>query len=180
MRGFIVERIPIAPKIKSVFSSFSHRRGFTLAELITTMAIVAILAGMVLPRFLSQSEKAATAEAISTLGVLKRAQIQYFDENNAFWAPSAGGAQINVCTNKVAAQNALGINFTDICVTSGARWNYFIDGVESTTSIVFTAVRTTTAGGSIILTQSLAGTAPPTWSGTGLYAQGQRFWPFGS
>ena len=77
-----MERIPIAPKIKSVFSSFSHRWGFTLAELITTMAIVAILAGMVLPRFLSQSEKAATAEAISALGVLKRVQMQYLDENN--------------------------------------------------------------------------------------------------
>ncbi|MGI6241642.1 MAG: prepilin-type N-terminal cleavage/methylation domain-containing protein [Candidatus Omnitrophota bacterium] len=56
-----------------------NKKGFTLIEVLIVVVIVAILAAMVLPRFISQPEKAILAEATQLLGALKRAQIQTMD-----------------------------------------------------------------------------------------------------
>ena len=160
------------------------RSGFTLVELITTMVVMAVLAGVAIPRFLNQSEKVVTAEAISALGAIKRAETRFFDENGAYWAPVAGGgggpAQTNICDNLVTAQNALAINLTDICVVSGPRWAYSIN-LAVVGSIQFIAVRINGGpAGSIILNHSTTGAWSPFWTGTGNYGQGARFWPFGN
>ena len=50
------------------------QRGFTLIEILIVVIILAVLASMTLPRFLSQTENAYIAEAQQVLGVLRRAE----------------------------------------------------------------------------------------------------------
>ena len=53
--------------------------GFTLVELLIVIIIVAILAAMIVPRFLAQPERAVVAEANTMLGALSRAENTYID-----------------------------------------------------------------------------------------------------
>lgn len=58
-------------KAKSV-----SKKGFTLVEILIVIVILAVLAGLILPRVLAQPERALVAEAVNFLGVMRRAQIQ--------------------------------------------------------------------------------------------------------
>ena len=55
--------------------------GFTLTELMVTLAIVGILSAVALPNFLSQSDKAKASEAKQTIASgLKQAQAQFVED----------------------------------------------------------------------------------------------------
>lgn len=63
-----------------------NRKGFTLIEVLIVVVIIAILASLVLPRFLAQPEKAIIAEGMQVLGALKRAQLTQMDlDNTSKW-----------------------------------------------------------------------------------------------
>ncbi len=53
------------------------KKGFTLAEVLITIALLGILAAMVLPRLTGQTDKARAAEAINMLGAIRQAEISY-------------------------------------------------------------------------------------------------------
>ena len=57
------------------------RRGFTLIELLVVLVILALLAGIVLPRFLDQTKKAQVAAAKSQISSFKSA-IQLYAVDN--------------------------------------------------------------------------------------------------
>ena len=52
----------------------TRNKGFTLIEVLIVVVIIAILAALVVPRFMSQPEKAVIAEANQMLGAISRAQ----------------------------------------------------------------------------------------------------------
>jgi len=56
-----------------------NKKGFTLVEVLIVVVILAILAALILPRLLSQPERAVIAEAQQMLGRLRRAQLQNID-----------------------------------------------------------------------------------------------------
>ncbi len=64
------------------------RRGFTLIELLTVIAIIAILAGVLIPSLVGAKEKTARAETQSMINALEIA-IENFklDYNQYPWAP---------------------------------------------------------------------------------------------
>jgi len=55
------------------------QKGFTLIEILIVVVILAVLAAMILPRFLNQAENAYIAEAQQVLGVLRRAYANQID-----------------------------------------------------------------------------------------------------
>ena len=59
--------------------------GFTLIELMTTIAIIGIMAAMSIPNYLSYRQKAEFAALQSTLKFLMDAQDIYFIENDTFY-----------------------------------------------------------------------------------------------
>jgi prepilin-type N-terminal cleavage/methylation domain-containing protein len=59
-------------------------RGFTLIELMIVVAIIAILAAIAIPNFLSFVSKTRRSEVKSNLSAIYEAEISYFGENNTF------------------------------------------------------------------------------------------------
>lgn len=65
-------------------------RGFTLIELMITVAIVAVLAGIAYPLYTDQVRKGRRAEARAALMNLLQQQERYHTQNNSYAAFTAG------------------------------------------------------------------------------------------
>jgi prepilin-type N-terminal cleavage/methylation domain-containing protein len=59
-----------------------HRRGFSLTELLTVIAVVGILAGLLLPAFITARQSARMAPCISNLRQIGMALRMYMDDHN--------------------------------------------------------------------------------------------------
>lgn len=55
------------------------RKGFTLIEVLIVVVIIAVLAALILPRFMNQAERAVIAEAQQILGAIRRGQMMWQD-----------------------------------------------------------------------------------------------------
>ncbi len=63
-----------------------NRKGFTLVELLTVVAILGILAAIAIPGYIGYHKRAARTEAYSNLQNLRLLEEQYFAENSAYTA----------------------------------------------------------------------------------------------
>ena len=78
------------------------KKGFTLVEVLIVVVIIGILAALIIPRLITQPEKAYLAEAKQMLGVMRRAQITAKDS-------STPAAYVSVVSNASANWSALGM-----------------------------------------------------------------------
>ena len=60
------------------------QKGFTLIELMITVAIVAILAAVAIPNYSAYVQRGKAAEATSTLALLKNRMEQYYQDNKTY------------------------------------------------------------------------------------------------
>ena len=63
------------------------KKGFTLVEVLIVVVIIAILASLIVPRMLAQTDKANAAEAIQIVGVIKRAAERLYDFTGSYNVP---------------------------------------------------------------------------------------------
>ena len=90
------------------------QRGFTLIEILIVVIILAILASMVLPRFMGQTENAYIAEAQQTLGVLRAAITTALDQGLTVAAPTTTADMPILGLKAIPATN-----FTYTCEANG-------------------------------------------------------------
>jgi prepilin-type N-terminal cleavage/methylation domain-containing protein len=62
----------------------NNKRGFTLIELIITVAIVGILAMIAIPSYIGYYRRAERSEAFANIEVLRLLEEQFFSENNRY------------------------------------------------------------------------------------------------
>jgi len=62
----------------------NHQGGFTLVELMITVAILSILAAVAIPAYSNYMNRAKQSDAIIGLKAAQMAQEQFFSENNAY------------------------------------------------------------------------------------------------
>jgi type IV pilus assembly protein PilE len=141
------------PKMTSSFPpSRRSSRGFTLIELMITVAIVAILARIAVPSYLDYVKRGKLQEATATLTSLSLAMNQWYQDNRTF-TNSAGSAT----TCPITMPSGTTYNFTYSC--SGL----------STTAFTLTATGNTgTSVASFVYTLQQDGTRattpPSSWS----------------
>ena len=72
----------------------NRMRGFTILELMITLAIVGIIAAIAIPIFTRYQSNSKSAEVKTNLGWLRVAQEAYFTENDAYRSANAEPASI--------------------------------------------------------------------------------------
>ena len=82
-------------------------RGFTLIELMITVAIVAILAAIVIPSYSEYVKRSDVTEAVSSLSSMRVKMEQYFQDNRSYAGACAA--------NTVAPTPPATANFTYAC-----------------------------------------------------------------
>ena len=73
--------------------------GFTLIEILTTIVILSIVAGLAVPTFTNAIEQSRRGEACTTLNVIHMGQKIYQLNNGTFWNPGNNPAVATVNTN---------------------------------------------------------------------------------
>jgi len=73
-------------KVKSKF----NQCGFSLIELLIVLVIIAILASIAIPRYMSSTTKAKQTEAKELLHQIYLLERSYFQVNDEYWIPSEG------------------------------------------------------------------------------------------
>lgn len=79
-------------------------RGFTLIELMVTVAIVAILAAVALPSYTSYVQRGKITEATSTLSELRLRAEKYFADNRSYQPTPASGFTVGFNTTVTGTQ----------------------------------------------------------------------------
>ena len=82
----------IATRIKNrVVSVLHNSRGFTLIELLIVLAIIAIIAGIAIPRYTASLQKAKKSACAANIAVLESAAMRYWADHD-FEYPAAPDA----------------------------------------------------------------------------------------
>jgi prepilin-type N-terminal cleavage/methylation domain-containing protein len=79
--------------IKKRFNKINQKlgsKGFSLIELMIVLVIIAILAGIAIPRYMSSTTKAKQTEAKELLNQIYLLQRSHFQINDEYWIPEDG------------------------------------------------------------------------------------------
>lgn len=121
-----------------------QRRGFTLIEVMITVAIIAILARVALPAYLDYTKRGKLTEAFNNLSTCSIALGQYYQDNRTFVGATLGSAAANQCqlssTNfSYALSNLTATGYT-LTATGGGPVSGFVftldnSGARATTGV---------------------------------------------
>ena len=110
----------------------SSQTGFTLIELVVTMAIIAILAGVAIPSYIDYLRRGAVEEAIASLSSGKVAAEQFYLDNRTY-----AGLSCPLATSKFAMTcTGTATTYTLTATGSGnvSGFTYTVDQSDGRTS----------------------------------------------
>lgn len=111
----------------------NHTNGFTLIELMVTIAIIAVIAGVAIPAYTGYIETARMTEADNNLASIRLAQGEYFLENNEYFEGKTSDSTLSTASDSlwVVAKGSDGYNF-DYVVTLSSGWTATATGKTGT------------------------------------------------
>ena len=102
--------------------SFRHCAGFNLIELIITVAIMTIIAGIAFPIYNGYMDTSRYSEAQNEIAAIKLAQSEYFLEKNTYFGPVTTGG-FNAASNGMYTDNP-NLKYFQMSVAAGPCGNY--------------------------------------------------------
>ena len=79
---------------------FKNKKGFTLVELVVVIAILGILAGIAIPRFMDATASARGAKMVADMRTIESAESMYYAQNGSY----ATMAQLTASGGLLAAE----------------------------------------------------------------------------
>jgi len=101
-------------------SFLRDQRGFSLVELLIVLVIIAIIAGIAIPRYMASTVKAKQTEAQGLLNQIYLLERSYFQVNDRYWIPAQG-----TVANK---DNPYAFDTLGAEIMPSARYTYTITG----------------------------------------------------
>jgi general secretion pathway protein G len=88
------------------------RRGFTLVELLVTIAIIATLSAILLPNFMGARQKASDSQKIQDMNSIKNALRLYYNDHQTYPGVADGSPAENIDIGLSGYMTPVGIGFT--------------------------------------------------------------------
>lgn len=89
-----------------------RKSGFTIAEILIAIVVLAVLATIVISRFTGSSERAVVAEAVGMLSAIRQAEAAWLLENPAGYTATIGNLDVTVPADDTTAFNYSITNIT--------------------------------------------------------------------
>jgi prepilin-type N-terminal cleavage/methylation domain-containing protein len=97
----------------------ASRQGFTLVELLVSIAIIATLTAILLPNFMGARERAKDAKTIQDLASIKNALRMYFNDKQTYPGAADDTMSFDLDTKLVGYMSPIGIGYTYIRKDNG-------------------------------------------------------------
>ncbi|MEO5357703.1 MAG: prepilin-type N-terminal cleavage/methylation domain-containing protein [Nitrospirae bacterium YQR-1] len=127
-----------------------NKGGFTLVELLITLLIMGILAGIAVPIYLGQREKSINVEAQENLLALRQLLEQYYNENGCYYKTGGACSDATLYFNQTSNTIQTSLPGFRPGNASALYFSYNITTNTTATRFVASAVRTSSNGGNII------------------------------
>jgi len=113
--------------------SLGFSDGFTLIELMITIAIISVIAGIAIPAYNGYIETARMTEADNNLAAIRLAQEEFFLENNNYFQGKTVDSTLSAASGSLwsASKGNDGYNF-DYVVTLSSGWTATATGITGT------------------------------------------------
>ncbi len=119
-----------------------NQKGFTLVELLVVIVILGILAALIVPRLLNQTQQAETAEAVQMLGSIRRNINSFVDSSNGAAVPA-------IAANNAADPGWRQVGMSPLPATS--RYLYTTPGGALAAGLLVTAANNVTPANTITI-----------------------------
>lgn len=146
-------------------NTFVARRAFTLVELIAVIVVLAILAGVAIPRYFDYTDRARTSAVLGTVGNVRTGIANFFANTSIAGTPAfptlvqlttAGTVMQdpmprNPYNNSNAVRAATGAEAAARTVSGTEGWSYWFDNAATPPSAIFfcnSSNNTTSSNGS--------------------------------
>jgi type IV pilus assembly protein PilE len=135
-----------------------HKKGFTLLELMITVAVIAILAGIALPSYNDYVLRSKFSEATGNLADLRVKMEQYYADNRRYSTDAAGGtcgipggnapaaADVRYFTYVCASTNPNGVGDQQFVLTANGVAAQGLGGISFTVNHANTKATVVTGG----------------------------------
>ena len=100
-----------------------YSKGVTLIELIITVAIISVLAGIAIPAYNGYLTTSRYTEAQTVINHINLAQSEFFLENNSYFGPVANAGDFATASNNIITILPADNEFFDFAITAGVCGN---------------------------------------------------------
>jgi len=108
-------------------------KGFSLIELMVTLAILAVVTSIAIPAYTGYITAAKMSEANNNLAAIRLAQEEYFLENNNYFSGNNATAIASASGNLwTVTKGSDGYNFDYVVILSGGGWAATATGIVGT------------------------------------------------
>jgi prepilin-type N-terminal cleavage/methylation domain-containing protein len=94
-------------------------KGFTLVELLVTIAIIATLSAILLPNFMGARQKAEDSKKIQDMVAIKNALRLYYNDHQSYYGAADNAQYTDLDTGLATYMTPVGIGFTYCRTNSG-------------------------------------------------------------
>ena len=129
-------------------TSSARGLGFTLVELIAVIVVLAILAGVAIPKYFDYRDRAAASNLAGTFKVLRYGYLNYYREYSA-WPPDNDGST----GQPYRAQRFFENNVYEQATPIGGRWNWNYMGGTNADVCIYNIGASPSAGTTAIMTR---------------------------